>query len=98
MSTKMMPVPALEQLEREISAVLNNMTDIRREGRDTVYTVNTNIVIQDLNSSLREMEKLKSLWLNKKKRAFLIKMVNFDMTLLTVEKLLVTMLTFMFVS
>ena len=67
MSTKMMPVPALEQLEREISAVLNNMTDIRREGRDTVYTVNTNIVIQDLNSSLREMEKLKSLWLNKKK-------------------------------
>ena len=68
MSTKMMPVPALEQLEREISAVLNNMTDIRREGRDTVYTVNTNIVIQDLNSSLREMEKLKSLWLNKKKQ------------------------------
>ena len=67
MSTKMMPVPALEQLEREISAVLNNMTDIRREGRDTVYTVNTNIVIQDLNSSLRVMEKLKSLWLNKKK-------------------------------
>ena len=98
MSTKMMPVPALEQLEREISAVLNNMTDIRREGRDTVYTVNTNIVIQDLNSSLREMEKLKSLWLNKKTIAFLIKMVNFDMTLLTVEKLLVTMLTFMFVS
>ena len=94
----MMPVPALEQLEREISAVLNNMTDIRREGRDTVYTVNTNIVIQDLNSSLREMEKLKSLWLNKKTIAFLIKMVNFDMTLLTVEKLLVTMLTFMFVS
>ena len=68
MSTKMMPVPALEQLEREISAVLNNMTDIRREGSDTVYTVNTNIVIQDLNSSLREMEKLKSLWLNKKKQ------------------------------
>ena len=68
MSTKMMPVPALEQLEREISAVLNNMTDIRREGRDTVYTVNTNIVIQDLNSSLREMEKLKSLLLNKKKQ------------------------------
>merc|ERR1712107_437009 len=48
MSTKMMPVPALEQLEIEISAVLNNMTDIRREGRDIVYTVNTNIVIQDL--------------------------------------------------
>ena len=98
MSTKMMPVPALEQLEREISAVLNNMTDIRREGSDTVYTVNTNIVIQDLNSSLREMEKLKSLWLNKKKIAFSINLVNFDMTLLTVEKLLVTMLTFMFVS
>ena len=32
MSTKMMPVPALEQLEREISGVLNKMTDIRREG------------------------------------------------------------------
>ena len=32
MGTKMMPVPALEQLEREISAVLNNMTNIRMEG------------------------------------------------------------------
>merc|ERR1712107_805323 len=32
----MVPGPALEQLEREISAVLNNMTDIRREGSELI--------------------------------------------------------------
>ena len=32
MGTKMMPVPALEQLEREISGVLNNLTNMRMEG------------------------------------------------------------------
>ena len=32
MGTKMMPVPALEQLEKEISGVLNNLTGMRMEG------------------------------------------------------------------
>ena len=34
MGTKMMPVPALEQLEREISDVLNNLTNMRMEGNE----------------------------------------------------------------
>ena len=32
MSTRMMPVPDLEQLEKEVSGMLNNLTDIRMEG------------------------------------------------------------------
>ena len=32
MSTKMMPVPALESLEKEMSDLLSNISDIRREG------------------------------------------------------------------
>ena len=34
MATKMMPVPALESLEKEMSDLLTNITDIRREGRE----------------------------------------------------------------
>merc|ERR1719391_954046 len=36
MSTRMMPVPDLEQLEKEVSGMLNNLTDIRMEGSDLV--------------------------------------------------------------
>merc|ERR1712243_240003 len=35
MST-MMPVPDLEELEKEVSGMLNNLTDIRMEGSDLV--------------------------------------------------------------
>ena len=50
MSTKMMPVPALEQLEREISGVLNKMTDIRREG----YQRNTFCLLSTLQRGINE--------------------------------------------
>ena len=30
---QMMPVPALENLEKEMSDLLSNLTDIRKEGR-----------------------------------------------------------------
>merc|ERR1712244_217311 len=36
MSTKMMPVPALESLEKEMSDLLSNITDVRREGSSLV--------------------------------------------------------------
>merc|ERR1712096_220694 len=36
MSTKMMSVPALEQLEREISELLAGLTDIRLDGADLI--------------------------------------------------------------
>merc|ERR1712168_420670 len=36
MSTKMMPVPALESLEKEMSDLLSNISDIRREGNSLV--------------------------------------------------------------
>merc|ERR1719340_369607 len=36
MSTKMMPVPALESLEKEMSDLLSNITDVRREGDNVV--------------------------------------------------------------
>merc|ERR1719342_761864 len=36
MSTRMMPVPDLEKLEKEVSGMLNNLTDIRMEGSDLV--------------------------------------------------------------
>merc|ERR1719348_1135353 len=31
-----MPVPDLEELEKEVSGMLNNLTDIRMEGSDLV--------------------------------------------------------------
>merc|ERR1712172_208513 len=36
MGTKMMPVPALEQLEKEISSLLNNLTNMKMEGSDLI--------------------------------------------------------------
>ena len=39
MSTKMMPVPALESLEKEMSDLLSNISDIRREGTVLYCTV-----------------------------------------------------------
>ena len=37
MGTKMMPVPALEQLEREISGLLSNLTNIKMEGGEMIH-------------------------------------------------------------
>merc|ERR1711934_143389 len=36
MGTKMMPVPALEQLEKEISSLLSNLTNMKMEGSDLI--------------------------------------------------------------
>ena len=37
MGTKMMPVPALEQLEKEISGLLSNLTNIKMEGGEMIH-------------------------------------------------------------
>ena len=36
---QMMPVPALEALEKEMSDLLSNITDIRKEGREDMLWV-----------------------------------------------------------
>ena len=52
MGTKMMPVPALEQLEKEISSLLNNLTNMKMEGERTAKYINVYLlfVFQDLTS------------------------------------------------
>ena len=38
---QMMPVPALENLEKEMSDLLSNLTDIRKEGREGMIYIDT---------------------------------------------------------
>ena len=67
MGTKMMPVPALEQLEKEISSLLNNLTNIKMEG-GLIGQQNISmlfVTFQDLISSSKETVDQKSLWLDK---------------------------------
>ena len=51
MGTKMMPVPALEQLEKEISSLLNNLTNIKMEGGLIGQSVKYINVICDFSGS-----------------------------------------------
>ena len=39
---QMMPVPALENLEKEMSDLLSNITDIRKEGMEGLIYIDTN--------------------------------------------------------
>ena len=67
MGTKMMPVPALEQLEKEISSLLNNLTNMKMEG-GLIGQQNISmlfVTFQDLTSSSKETVDQKSLWLDK---------------------------------
>ena len=51
MGTKMMPVPALEQLEKEISSLLNNLTNMKMEGGLIGQSVKYINVICDFSGS-----------------------------------------------
>ena len=64
MSTKMMPVPEMEELENHISKLISGLTNITKEGKANVSVLNEPIILfifQEMFWSLRGLAVLSSL-------------------------------------